>query len=89
MRTSPLGPSVELPMGPRSAVLTGGNACEQRHWGVRWSSLWRHEALYWVGEMHEKEILMGPRNVALDGGNACGGHRHWSCRWSSVWRHEA
>ena len=37
------GPSVELPMGPRNAVLGGGDACEHPHWGLRWSSLWGHE----------------------------------------------
>eukprot|EP00959_Pyramimonas_sp_CCMP1952_P242759 5074465-Pyramimonas_sp.AAC.1 len=40
------GPSVELPMGPRSVVLGGGNAWGYRHSGPRWSSLWGHEALY-------------------------------------------
>eukprot|EP00959_Pyramimonas_sp_CCMP1952_P168780 3526261-Pyramimonas_sp.AAC.1 len=30
MRTPPLGPSVELPLGPRNAVLGGGDACECR-----------------------------------------------------------
>eukprot|EP00959_Pyramimonas_sp_CCMP1952_P164479 3438670-Pyramimonas_sp.AAC.1 len=52
MRTVPRGPSVELPMGPRSAVLGGGTACGLRHWDLRWSSLWGHEALYWVWETH-------------------------------------
>eukprot|EP00959_Pyramimonas_sp_CCMP1952_P246723 5156652-Pyramimonas_sp.AAC.1 len=50
MRTPRLGPSVELPMGPRNVALGGGNACEHRRWGSRWSSLWRQEALHWVGE---------------------------------------
>ena len=27
-------------MGPRNAVLGGGDACECSHWGLRWSSLW-------------------------------------------------
>eukprot|EP00959_Pyramimonas_sp_CCMP1952_P280486 5863022-Pyramimonas_sp.AAC.1 len=31
MRTPPLGPSVELPMGPRNTVVGGGDACEHRH----------------------------------------------------------
>eukprot|EP00959_Pyramimonas_sp_CCMP1952_P223249 4667137-Pyramimonas_sp.AAC.1 len=31
MRTPPLRPSVELPLGQRSAVLVGGDACEHRH----------------------------------------------------------
>eukprot|EP00959_Pyramimonas_sp_CCMP1952_P065389 1365027-Pyramimonas_sp.AAC.1 len=45
MRTRPLGPSAELPMGPRSAVLGGGDACELRHWDLRRSSLSGHETL--------------------------------------------
>eukprot|EP00959_Pyramimonas_sp_CCMP1952_P231792 4844439-Pyramimonas_sp.AAC.1 len=52
MRAVPLGPSVELPMGPRSAALGGGTACGLCHWDLRWSSLWGHEALPWVGELH-------------------------------------
>eukprot|EP00959_Pyramimonas_sp_CCMP1952_P285061 5960342-Pyramimonas_sp.AAC.1 len=54
MRTEPLGPSVELPLGPRNAVLGEGDARGLRHWGLRWSSLWGHEALYRVrgGRMH-------------------------------------
>eukprot|EP00959_Pyramimonas_sp_CCMP1952_P168900 3528483-Pyramimonas_sp.AAC.1 len=31
MRTPPLGPSVELPVGSRSPVLGGGGAWEHRH----------------------------------------------------------
>eukprot|EP00959_Pyramimonas_sp_CCMP1952_P405017 8488426-Pyramimonas_sp.AAC.1 len=42
MRTSPLGPSVELPMGPQNAVLGGADACERCHWGLRYSSLLGH-----------------------------------------------
>eukprot|EP00959_Pyramimonas_sp_CCMP1952_P258634 5406526-Pyramimonas_sp.AAC.1 len=48
MRTMPLRPSVELPMGPRnvSGVCQsgGGAACEPCRWGRRWSSLWGHAA---------------------------------------------
>eukprot|EP00959_Pyramimonas_sp_CCMP1952_P416232 8720811-Pyramimonas_sp.AAC.1 len=33
-RTAPLGPSVEIPTGPRNAVLGGGDACELRHWDL-------------------------------------------------------
>ena len=47
-----LGPSVELPLGPRNAVLGGGDACGLRHWDIRWSSLWGHEALCWMGKRH-------------------------------------
>eukprot|EP00959_Pyramimonas_sp_CCMP1952_P355847 7452557-Pyramimonas_sp.AAC.1 len=54
MRTAPLGPSVELPPGPRSAELGGGSACEMRHWDLRRSSLWGHETLYWAGQPHAK-----------------------------------
>eukprot|EP00959_Pyramimonas_sp_CCMP1952_P140690 2944178-Pyramimonas_sp.AAC.1 len=35
MQPAPLGPSVELPIGPRSAVLGGGGACNLRHWDLR------------------------------------------------------
>eukprot|EP00959_Pyramimonas_sp_CCMP1952_P044800 935788-Pyramimonas_sp.AAC.1 len=49
MRTAPLGPSVEFPMGQRNAVLGGGDARKLRHWDLRRSSLWGHETLYWVG----------------------------------------
>eukprot|EP00959_Pyramimonas_sp_CCMP1952_P374484 7842649-Pyramimonas_sp.AAC.1 len=31
MRTAPRRPSVELPMGPRNAVLDEGDACGLRH----------------------------------------------------------
>eukprot|EP00959_Pyramimonas_sp_CCMP1952_P392400 8222690-Pyramimonas_sp.AAC.1 len=46
MREQPLGPSLELPMGPLNAVLGKRDACENRHWGLRWSPLWGHETLY-------------------------------------------
>eukprot|EP00959_Pyramimonas_sp_CCMP1952_P030104 631241-Pyramimonas_sp.AAC.1 len=49
MRTAPLGPSVELPLGPRSAVLGGADSWELRHWNLRCRSLWGHETLCWVG----------------------------------------
>eukprot|EP00959_Pyramimonas_sp_CCMP1952_P446757 9354679-Pyramimonas_sp.AAC.1 len=52
MWTPPLGQSVELPVGPRHAVLSWKCARGRRHWGIRWSSLWGHEALCWVGEAH-------------------------------------
>eukprot|EP00959_Pyramimonas_sp_CCMP1952_P172907 3613290-Pyramimonas_sp.AAC.1 len=52
MRPVPLEPSVELPMGPRSAVLGGVDACGLCHWNLRWSSLWGHEALSWVALTH-------------------------------------
>eukprot|EP00959_Pyramimonas_sp_CCMP1952_P352469 7384907-Pyramimonas_sp.AAC.1 len=45
MRTLPLEPSVDQPMGPRSAVLGGGGACGHCHWSLRWSSLGGHETL--------------------------------------------
>eukprot|EP00959_Pyramimonas_sp_CCMP1952_P245591 5133119-Pyramimonas_sp.AAC.1 len=44
MRTVPQGPSLELLLGPRSAVLGGGDACKLRHWNLRWRSLLGHEA---------------------------------------------
>eukprot|EP00959_Pyramimonas_sp_CCMP1952_P402201 8428256-Pyramimonas_sp.AAC.1 len=39
-------------MGPRSAVLGGGDACGTHHWGFMWTSLWGHDTVYWVGETH-------------------------------------
>ena len=84
MRTLPLGPSMELPMGPRNGrggaegdpsthvnPATGAfggapygiikrvrgvpkstwDACEPCHWGLRWSSLWGHEACEGCAEM--------------------------------------
>eukprot|EP00959_Pyramimonas_sp_CCMP1952_P004794 100636-Pyramimonas_sp.AAC.1 len=52
MRTPPVGPSVELPMGPRIAALGEGTACEHPQWGLRWSSRWGHETLPWMKEPH-------------------------------------
>eukprot|EP00959_Pyramimonas_sp_CCMP1952_P176440 3687317-Pyramimonas_sp.AAC.1 len=72
MWTPPLGPHVELPMGPRSAVLGGGDRCGHRHWGLKWSSV---------------ELPMGPRIAVLGRSGACG-HRHWGLMWSSLWGHE-
>ena len=57
MRTAPMGPSAELPLGQRNAAPGGGTACEPRHWGIRWSSLWGHETLPWVGEPHARPPL--------------------------------
>ena len=77
-------------MGPRNGVLGGGTECEFRHWDLRWSSLWGHETLYWVGEPHASSptgTFMGPRNVVLGGGTACE-FPHWDPRWSSLWGHE-
>eukprot|EP00959_Pyramimonas_sp_CCMP1952_P052346 1094324-Pyramimonas_sp.AAC.1 len=34
VREQPLKTSVEPPMGPRSAALGGGTACESSHWGL-------------------------------------------------------
>eukprot|EP00959_Pyramimonas_sp_CCMP1952_P363696 7616241-Pyramimonas_sp.AAC.1 len=48
-------------MGPGSAVLGGGGACEHRHWGRRWCSHMRPRSvvlcvcvweMHWVGETH-------------------------------------
>eukprot|EP00959_Pyramimonas_sp_CCMP1952_P215895 4515914-Pyramimonas_sp.AAC.1 len=66
MRTSPLGPSEELLVGPRNSVLGGADACERRQSGRRRSSLWGHQSLYWMGRTHA--------NVAIGafGGALCG-----------------
>jgi len=73
MRTLLLGPSVELLVGPRKAVLGGGTACGHCHSGLRWSSLLGHEALYWACQSG------APPPCEL---------RHWDLRWSSLWGHE-
>ena len=52
MWTRPLGPSVELPMGPRNAVLGGRGACGHGNCGFPRSSLWGHETLSWVAGAH-------------------------------------
>eukprot|EP00959_Pyramimonas_sp_CCMP1952_P120134 2511880-Pyramimonas_sp.AAC.1 len=52
MRAVPLGPSVELPIGLRSAALGGGTACGLCHWDLWRSSLWGYEALPRAGEPH-------------------------------------
>eukprot|EP00959_Pyramimonas_sp_CCMP1952_P026715 560903-Pyramimonas_sp.AAC.1 len=44
LRTALLGPFVEPPMGPRSAVLGVADTCGHPHWGLRWGLLWGHEA---------------------------------------------
>ena len=47
MRTVPLGPSAELPMGHEAgegcAKMMAGPHANAAHWGLRWSSLWGHE----------------------------------------------
>eukprot|EP00959_Pyramimonas_sp_CCMP1952_P429059 8985969-Pyramimonas_sp.AAC.1 len=52
MRPVPLQPSVELHVGPRSAVLGGAGACGLCHWSFGSSPLWGHEALSWVAMAH-------------------------------------
>eukprot|EP00959_Pyramimonas_sp_CCMP1952_P400612 8394217-Pyramimonas_sp.AAC.1 len=46
---SRLGLSVELPAVPRNVVWLGADACERRHWCLRWGPLWGHQTLCWVG----------------------------------------
>ena len=102
MRTFPPGPSVELLMGPRSAVLGGVDACGRCHWSLRWSSLWGHETLSWVALTHATAAtgafggtpygatnrLRGvPKWGSMSGADACE-HPHWGLRWSSLWGHE-
>eukprot|EP00959_Pyramimonas_sp_CCMP1952_P196062 4099241-Pyramimonas_sp.AAC.1 len=79
MRVPPLGPSIELPTGPRNAVLGAGTACEFCHWDLRWSSLWGHEALHWAQEPRSRSAaetsggIMKPLNAVLGARAACGG----------------
>eukprot|EP00959_Pyramimonas_sp_CCMP1952_P338139 7081201-Pyramimonas_sp.AAC.1 len=64
-------------MMPRSAELRGGRRIRAvppgsseelllGHWGLRWSSLWAHEAMYWMKYRMQAvplEIPTGPRNA--------------------------
>eukprot|EP00959_Pyramimonas_sp_CCMP1952_P032259 677155-Pyramimonas_sp.AAC.1 len=52
MRTAPRRPLVGLHMGPRNAVLGGGDSCGLRHGDPWWGSIWGHETLYCVKETH-------------------------------------
>eukprot|EP00959_Pyramimonas_sp_CCMP1952_P241982 5058232-Pyramimonas_sp.AAC.1 len=52
MQTLPVEPSVELPMGPRNAVLCGVDASGPCHRSLRWSSVWGNEALFRVALTH-------------------------------------
>ena len=73
MRTLPLEPSVELPMGPRTVwgVCPNGPeyACGPCHWSLRWGSLWGHEACEGCAEM-KAELHANP---ALRGHETCEG----------------
>eukprot|EP00959_Pyramimonas_sp_CCMP1952_P245156 5123849-Pyramimonas_sp.AAC.1 len=69
MRAPPLGPSAR-PMGPRNAVLSGGNACGHGQWGLWWSSLWGHETMYQAGETHANTAT-GTFGGALSGTTEC------------------
>ena len=81
-------------MGPRNAVLCGGDACGHPHWSLRWSSLWGHEK----GVLGGRETCDTPTGAF--GGTPNGatkrcpgwGRRmrppHWGPPWSSQWGHE-
>eukprot|EP00959_Pyramimonas_sp_CCMP1952_P217815 4555351-Pyramimonas_sp.AAC.1 len=45
----------------------------QSHWGLRWTSHWGHEPLYWVCENAKR----GLRDASV--------RSHWGLRWSSLW----
>eukprot|EP00959_Pyramimonas_sp_CCMP1952_P094563 1978072-Pyramimonas_sp.AAC.1 len=75
MRAAPLGPSVELNMGPRSAVLGVGDACRLCHWGPQWSSLRATQRCAGRGRRMRAaprgpsvEPLIGSRSAAPRGG---------------------
>eukprot|EP00959_Pyramimonas_sp_CCMP1952_P432262 9052191-Pyramimonas_sp.AAC.1 len=68
-------------MGPRSVVLGGADTCDHSHWGLRWSSLWGHEALHWVVRTHvitATEAFRGAPYRATT-------RSVWGLRSSSVW----
>eukprot|EP00959_Pyramimonas_sp_CCMP1952_P329203 6892157-Pyramimonas_sp.AAC.1 len=46
-----------------------GDACERWHWGLRWSSLWGHEACDGCADMGARD--------------ACG-RWYWDIRWSPL-----
>eukprot|EP00959_Pyramimonas_sp_CCMP1952_P120561 2520943-Pyramimonas_sp.AAC.1 len=52
MQTPPVGPAMELTIGPRSAVLGGGHACGSCHRGLWLGPLWGHGTLHCAGETH-------------------------------------
>eukprot|EP00959_Pyramimonas_sp_CCMP1952_P214017 4478144-Pyramimonas_sp.AAC.1 len=62
MRAVPLGPSVELPMGPRSAVLRGSKAGSKEN-----AVLGGGGPMRAVPVGPSVELPMGPRSVVLGG----------------------
>eukprot|EP00959_Pyramimonas_sp_CCMP1952_P156207 3266944-Pyramimonas_sp.AAC.1 len=63
-------------MGPRSAVLGVADACGHPHRGLRWSSLWSHEALYCVWWTHAgtpARAFGGAPHEATQRCTGCGG----------------
>ena len=55
-----------LCMGPRNAVLGGGDACERGHWGLWWSSRWGHETCEGCAKMRV-ELHAGADTGAFGG----------------------
>eukprot|EP00959_Pyramimonas_sp_CCMP1952_P072265 1509282-Pyramimonas_sp.AAC.1 len=90
MRAATLGPSVELPMGPRSAVLGGGThaGCASGTVGgapygaakrcTGWGSRMRAAP---VGP--SSKLIIRPRDIVLGERDACG-LRNWVFRWNSL-----
>ena len=80
MRTLPLGPSVELPLGPRT--------CE----GCAKMGRWRHAdppAGAFGGAPYgaTRRVRGAPKWGSLRGAGACE-HGRWGLRWSSLWGHD-
>ena len=102
MRTLPLGPSVEIPMGPRTVRRVcrngAGTACGPSSWGLRLSSLWDQEPCEGApkGGGHRMralpmgpslELPLGPRGAPKCGSTACEPSRRGRRR-SALWGHE-
>eukprot|EP00959_Pyramimonas_sp_CCMP1952_P288659 6036567-Pyramimonas_sp.AAC.1 len=62
-------------MGPRSAVIGGGDACELSHCRLRWSSLWGHEALSWVALRHANDVAGSFGGAPYEATKRCPGWR--------------
>eukprot|EP00959_Pyramimonas_sp_CCMP1952_P125967 2634136-Pyramimonas_sp.AAC.1 len=90
----PLGPQMGVLMTPQNAVLAVAHTCGHPHWGLRWSSVWGHEAPYLVWRTHvaiPSGVLNGAPYGATKRRIGYGGrmwHSHWGLVWNSVWGQE-
>ena len=67
---APYGATKRVRGVPRLTCGERGNACGLGHWGLRWSSLWGYETLYWAcrkGHAVGGEPHMNPVTGAFGG----------------------